>query len=159
MKKVEKKGMVSVEKKFLEMLSLRYGADLGARQVIRARRIYTNEHYNTRPLRKRLSRIYSDILTASTPEEIKALREEYLQVQKEIRGVINKKANDPKYRDYTNRIKSLMQGVQELDDAIVQKLQEYGYPVQPITDPGKVEAKIRELNPNTREAPAGEAKP
>jgi len=155
------KGKVSVDKTFMEMLVTRYGAYLGAKEVAKKKNAYVRKNYNTRKYTKELRKIYNELLTADDPREIQRLRRRYVEVRKKIAEIREARDNDPVYQELRDNVRQLNAGVKVLDELIVQKLAEYGYKVEPITEVEDLEAKIREFNPNPRSAPvvAGEVKP
>ena len=155
------KGKISVDKTFMEMLVTRYSAYLGAKEVAKAKRKYAAKHYDTRKYTKELRKIYNDLITADDPREIQRLRARYIEIRKRISEIKEARDNDPVYQELKERVKGLNAGVKVLDELIVQKLAEYGYKVEPITEVEDLEAKIRKFNTNPRstQVVAGEVKP
>ena len=147
------KKEIVVSGTFMEMLVVRYSTYLGQKEIARAQRKHVRKHYDTRKLTKELRKIHADLLTADDPAKIRKLRKRYLELREQIAQIREARDKDPVYQELKAKNRALREAILRLDEMVMAELRRLGYEVKPETDPSKVEAKIRELNPNTRDVP------
>jgi len=143
---------VVVSGTFMEMLVVKYSAQLGVKEVQKELRGYTNKNYNTRKLKKELRKIYNELLAADNPAEIKKLRARFIQIRGQIADILEAKNKDPKVKELKLKSKVLRDSIAKLDEAIVKELKAKGYEVKPL-GAEEVKSKVRELIPEPRDTP------
>ena len=149
------KKEIMVSGTFMEMLTVRYSAQLGRAEIRRAMRDRDRKlgySKKIRKLNKELKDIYNKLLVAE-PEEIPRLRKRFIKVRKDIQEIRENRANDPVLNELKDKSAALRESIAKLDEAIVRELRNYGYEVRPETDPERVGAKVKELIPEPRQAP------